>query len=390
MTELLVVSFALLLRAVHNDIEKYAPNDERMMMTRADYINTSGLSYKQMVEEFMKDWRQSVTPSPIRYGYLYPLSWIFKITGPSERVMAWISTLSGVMTIYLVYLLTKHLYGESPAIIAAMLCIPSPLQMHLSRRALQDQLVCATTLGALWALLTGQPVVATVILTFHLMIKETGVMIYPALIAAKWFGVGLEWNDLWVFGLPPAIFALGFVALARSPKLLVGMAKAITNTKGYPYGVNHQSGPPHRLALDLFALSPLMCLMATQAGLTVPTLFALVLILTHGVMPAANNLRMATAIDPALRISAGVFLASLFFEYASPICYLIGLTELLVFYWVFEKYKVYDPVSESVYKALHMLPRIKGTRMEVAMQQHLDKQMKQISVPGLGSTERRC
>jgi hypothetical protein len=362
------VFFACALRVYLNNVDHTTRGPDELWTLKRAALFASGVSFRAACEDFLNDWKQWTTPSPIRFGYLYPLALVFHFMGRwSFRVVTSVSTFAGVASVMLTGLIARELAGPTASLIAIVLSIASPLQLHLGRRALSDQVVCALSLGALLALLTGHPFIAIAALTANIMVKETAPMVFPALALAKHYAIGLVWMDALVFVAPLAIFALVFVVLARSVRALWSMFVAITDTKDQPYGINHQSGPPHRLAVDLFALSPLMCVAAVQSH--GPALvFAVAMILTNGFKAAAKNVRMIAAADAALRVSAAIWLATLPGMYAAIACALVVLDDLIIFHQVFVKAKVYDPVSENIFRALRMIATVKGNRYQTKLE----------------------
>jgi 4-amino-4-deoxy-L-arabinose transferase-like glycosyltransferase len=379
-----ILVLAAVLRGYFNDVSEYSPADERVYTenTRALVLDGWWQGYPKLVDHFLTDQSRWLYPPPLRYGYYALTSAACQVDSRcNQRTLAWLSTLAGIAAVLLAYFLGKKLASSEVGLVAATLTLTSPLQLAMGRRALQDELFCAATL---LALLLAVPIFidgveraswrryAAVIaaLAFLFSLKETAVLLWPALTVLLIVAVrrrGWIRADLALLIVPPILYVVGFAAVAHGVDDFFRVASITTSNLVNPYGAQYQAGPPHRIALDLFILAPLVCLVAVAgAGVLLRRpeeshawlLIGLTLLLALGFSLAPlKNVRFAITVDPLLRIVAAWTCVSLLGPRrvwmavaANAAC------ELAVFYAIFIEAKVYDPVTANLLRALKVIP----------------------------------
>lgn len=352
---LAILAVAAVLRVRWNDVTDYSPADETSMLGHGRAVLERGFSYREYCERWLSKPDLFSTPGPVRFGNIYLLALAFRITGRStHRTMAWVSTIAGVLQVAAVYGIGLQIASDRAALFAAALAAVSPLGLAMGRRALQDAAVSATTLGATWALLAGHSFAGAALLAFLLAQKETAALFFPAVAAVCWLAGRPVW---WPFPLAALGYAAAFAILARGRVgLLWRFARAVSSVGAHRYSVAHQSGPIHRLALDLFILGPVACLLGASSGsmIALPGAGALVLVL--GLVPATKNVRLALPADGLIRVAAGVAMAAWNPLVAGAVLVLGGLAELWIFRRIFRIGGVYDPVTANLVAALGMAP----------------------------------
>lgn len=352
----LILVLAAGLRIAFNNVIRYSRADETSMLLHARAFLERPGDYRAQCERWLSDRGAWCTPSPVRFGNLLLLGAAFRITGrPTHRTMAWVSALAGVLGVAAAYGIGSELAGQRAGLFAAVLTFCAPLGLAMSRRALQDSAVSATTLGAAWALLGGHPWAGATLLAFLLAEKETAALFFPALAGLCWAAGRPVW---WPFPLAGAVYAVAFAALAGGRVgLLWRFARAVSSVGPHPYAVAHQSGPLHRLPLDLFSLGPVAILLAVSGRAVAPALgAAALLLLVLGLVPATKNVRLALPADGLLRISAAGALATMGMLPAIAGVLAVTVSELWIFRRVFLQGDVYDPVTANVLAALGMIP----------------------------------
>jgi hypothetical protein len=175
--------------------------------------------------------------------------------------------------------------------------------------------------------------------------------------------------------LPPLLYAAVFSILARDLTSFLQITRVTTSTIGAPYAEQFQSGPPHRLLLDLLSLSPLATMLAIAVVISIAfrgaafppearrlAFLAAGFVVVHALVPSQNVRYVATA-DALLRVLVGAFLWSELRDrkWAVPALatglLINALVEAKLFYTIFIAAQVYDPVTDNVLRALRMLPR---------------------------------
>lgn len=350
---LLVAAFAL--RVAWHNVPRYSPADETSMLTLARLAASRGFRYRQHCESWLACPEQWTTPGPVRFGNVFLLAGLFRLTGRwTHRTMAWVSTVAGALQVLAVYGIATEL--GSGGLWAAALAAVSPLGLAMGRRALQDAAVSATALGACWALLAGHHASAALLLGFLLAQKETALLMFPAVAAVSWAAGRPAW---WPLLAGVAAYVAVFAALTGGRVLLLWrFARAVSSVGPHPYSVGHQSGPLHRLPLDLFALAPVTLLLATQGGARHPAAVgSYLLLLVLGLVPATRNVRLALPADGLLRVVAATALASWSLPVALAALVAVVASELWIFRRVFLREGVYDPVTANLVSALGCAPR---------------------------------
>src|SRR5512140_1576555 len=192
---ILILLAGAALRIAVDDVAEYSPDDEAVYVRTTAFLSQHGwTSYPALVRSYIADREAWLYPHPMRWGHFALATLACKISGRCDaRALAGLSTACGILAILLIFLLGRDLLGDESALIAAALTISSPLQLAMGRRALQDEVFCASVLLTLWlcarmvrataatprrrALLTAAAVAA---LTLTLGIKESSVLLYPA------------------------------------------------------------------------------------------------------------------------------------------------------------------------------------------------------------------
>ena len=85
--------------------------------------------------------------------YFWTTAILFKIFGTSEFVARALSALAGVGCVALSYVITRHLYGRTSAILSPLIVLTSSLFVVNARRGMTDVLMTAFTLLAVYAYL---------------------------------------------------------------------------------------------------------------------------------------------------------------------------------------------------------------------------------------------
>jgi 4-amino-4-deoxy-L-arabinose transferase-like glycosyltransferase len=387
----LVLLFAAALRFYWNDVQTYFPlADEGRYLADVQILVERGIaSYPAIVNGFLDNSARWVYPNPLRWGYLGVAALFCGITHDlSFRALATLSTMAGILSVLLTYLIGAELLERPAAIAGAALMATSPLQLALGRRALADELFCLAFLLSIFTLLrhlreedAGKRarwligwIVAT---TFAIAVKEQFLMVYPIVLLFWWLRGGRRFTPrlvmMWV--LPPLLYFSTFCLLSASLTKFFRVAWIITSVMGAPYASQYQSGPPHRILIDFLAIAPIVTIVAIVAAafLTLQLVhreegeWQLMILLAgilalHALLPS-KNLRYLIEADPLFRLLAASFVwkqiraRGLGWPTTIAALGLNGAAELALFVTIFIRGGVYDPVTDTVLRALEMLPR---------------------------------
>ncbi len=370
-----LVLAAAVLRVALNDVAAYSRADEQHYVEYTRTLVEQGFfhGYRVIVDRHVSYRELWVFPPPIRWGW-FTLTWLVsELRGSCDpRGIAWISTLAGIAAVPLTFAAGRRFVGTRAALIAAALTVGSPLQLAMSRRALTDELFCAAGLALLWALSARRRGLAVAALTFLFAIKETAFLLAPALLALVWMerraaGERIGWADLAPLVLSPLVYAAVGVGLSGGVAEFVAVLRTPFATVGAEYPARMQAGPPHRLLLDLFTLSPLVFLAATgalarlldteDAGARRLGVVTVALVTVFCLSPS-KNVRYVILADPLLRLLSGWLLVTRVPRSAVLVALLVvgAAVEFALFQRIFVVGGVYDPVSDNLLRALRIIP----------------------------------
>ena len=377
------------LRIAVDDVEQFSPDDEAVYVRTTAFLHQHGWShYPALVRDYLTHPEEWLYPHPMRWGHFALTTLACAFTTKCEaRTLAGLSTAAGILSILLTFLLGRLLLGDDVALIAAALTVTSPLQLAMGRRALQDEVFCASVLLTLWLaaivvrttdatrrrrlLLTAASIAAT---TLTLGVKESSVLLFPGFVLFLFaLAPAPRIRSLARIGVllmvPPLLHAAVTLTLCGGWKTYVELLHVVMTTASSastPFAQQYSTGPFHRPLFDLVILSPLVMVLAIVAaarnrgerGIDALTLFGAATLIVFGLL-TLKNVRYVIPVDPVARLLAASLLASL---PRRPWLLLgaigvIAATELRVFYDLFELADIYDPVTDSLLRALGASPQ---------------------------------
>jgi len=209
-------------------------------------------------------------------------------------------------------------------------------------------------------------------MTLAFAIKESFLLLYPALLAVLFVyrkPRQLRLRHALLFLVPPLLYYLGFCALAHDFTSFFSIGKMITSAMAAPYVMQYQAGPPHRPMFDFFITAPLVSILAIGAVALVAldrtsgrreralVLFLVLALVVFGLLPS-KNLRFTIVIDPVVRLLAAWLIATRGLTVRTLVAFAAAsaVIELELFYTVFARGGVYDPVTQTLLQALGSLP----------------------------------
>lgn len=385
-----VVVAAATLRIAWNDVTQFSPADETHYLAIAKTLAPAMLErYPALAAEYVAHPGAWKFPSFLRWGWHGMGAMVCKVQPDcTHRSLAWISTLSGITAVLLAYGIGRARLGERAALLGAAFVAVSPLQLGLGRRALQDELVCATVLAALWAALRvldaprgerawGRYVTAIAAAALAFSVKETFVLYAPAFVALWLFARARRGGgrplDAALLVVPPLVYYGGYCLLTHTVTQFFAMGRAAVSVLGDGYARAYQSGPPHRCLLDLLALSPLPMLLAAGAGAVIASsrdpaargarelaTFTALALAPFALM--TKNARFLAAADALAALLAAWLVVTLAERARAPRRLLAAAAAIVVAsnLWIFDRVflrgGVDDPTSYEVLHALEMIP----------------------------------
>jgi uncharacterized membrane protein len=363
-----LLGLAAAIRVLVNNISAFSAADETVYLGFArTLVHTS--AYPDIVRTYVEDPNLWIFPNPLRWSYIGTSALYCAIRGECRyRTLATLSTGCGIIAVALTYWLGVRLFERRTALVATGLMATAPLQLALGRRALGDEFFCAVVLASVVAMIEWlrrpRPawLIAWIVLTTcAFAAKEHFLLIYPVVLSVWWVR---ERKIRWVWLLPPFLFFAVFCALAGDVGSFFRIARIVVSAVQAPYVVEFQSGPPQRLLIDFLAVAPLVTIAFIAAachidrgpdssGHVCTLLLAAGILVVHSVVPS-KNLRFVVAADPFMRLLVASWLP----RTRSMAAALTGnaIVELTLFYNIFIRSGVYDPVTSQLLHALRMVP----------------------------------
>ncbi|HEX6086944.1 MAG TPA: glycosyltransferase family 39 protein [Thermoanaerobaculia bacterium] len=383
-----IIAAAALLRLWLNDVSSFSPADEAVYVDLSRRLAEGGFfsGYGPMAREWLRDPSWWVYPNPLRCGHLALTTIAVRLYGSADpRALAWLSTLAGIAVVPVLFAAARRIAGTRTALLAAAFAAVSPLGLAMGRRALQDEVLCAAVLlafAAVVAMLDDEKksvvrmLLAVAALTFALAVKETLLLLFPALAV---FVVlyprpsGITARLVALFVAPPLLWWAVLSALTGDATMLFRTARLVASSMAARYVVQYQSGPPHRLLFDFFAVAPFVFVLACAAAVALmldrrrerrirAVAAFLVLGLAAFSLLSSKNLRFIVMLDPLVRLLAAwvVVRPDLGAEARTSTLIAAGAAnaaiELELFRAIFITGGVYDPVTHTLLAAMGAVP----------------------------------
>lgn len=391
---IVVMAAAAFFRIQFHNVAEYSRADELTYTNYATAIFSGGLSaYPTLIETYLNDPGVWLFPHPARWGYiLLTGGWTRLLGNADTRALATLSTIAGILSVFLTYLIGVEFLSRRAALLAAALSVTSPLQLAMGRRALQEEVHCGLILLSFWLFVRllkedrnrqsmALLVLSILSLTATLAVKESTIFVLPmflvtALLLRGWEGLFSRTAPVLI--LPFFLYIAGFAVLGGTLAQFYQIIQIVqgSGVLDNPYVPAYQSGPPHRVLIDFMTLAPVVCLIAvagfgrlsavppqTQRPAVVLAAATATLLFVFCILPS-KNIRNFTMGDPFIRLFAAWGAndyAERWREWGSTILVsvtiLSGAVELWIFQTVFLKGGIYDPVTYQLLKALEMIPR---------------------------------
>ena len=137
-----------------NDLASLHPGDEAVYFTYMTQLRDAGgiAHYEAVVRQYLTNPDFRFSPSPSRYGFILTgYAWCRLMGGFSAHAIANLSTLCSVGLLLLTTGLARRAGGMPLALATAALCLASPLELGMGRRALSDMTFALVQVGSVWA-----------------------------------------------------------------------------------------------------------------------------------------------------------------------------------------------------------------------------------------------
>jgi 4-amino-4-deoxy-L-arabinose transferase-like glycosyltransferase len=363
--------------------------DELVYVRYAEAIRNGGLAqFKTLAAQYAADPSAWAYPPPLRVLYIMVTGLACSLASDcSGAIVAGLSLLSGIALVAVTLLMARRLLGPHFALLAGLLVAVAPLQLQLSRRALQDGFFSLTVLVALWAFwersrserkawdaLLGSALLAAV------LTKESSVILTLFFLAALLYPVWLtsapvpfSHSTLGAIVLPlpaAAVIIYGLIPdLSLLARVLGGWLAAAERA---PYAVAYSSGYWFRYLVDFLLLSPVVAILAIgrdfvperEIGRRFIERTTLVLFVAFSML-SLKNIRYVSFLDVPIRMLAVMSLGALLHRVElggtrgvalAAATIVVALYDLVLFHAVFIRSGVYDPVTANLARAARLIP----------------------------------
>lgn len=358
----------------------------------SDYVNglsRGGItSYPQIVDEYIeyqKELAGSILP-PVRFLYIFT-AYVWRSVFRCEALNALqdVAATFSVLTLGLGALFAGRLRGSTWGLGVAALMAFAPTQIHMSQHALVDGFFTFWALLSLWLLWENltKPrdwpwlVAYAFALMLLVLTKENSFFVWIALVALivvnRWLQFGAVTREIVVATIVgPLLGAVVLVFLAGGiPTLLQCYQLSVGKNYQLPFAVMTGDGPWHRYLVDLLLVSPVILILALGSLFRLdrtkkPELFMAIFIAASYLVMCnikyGMNLRYANMWDMPLRFLAFSLLALLLDPFRRYRNILLGIAvalicaiELRQYIILAVQFPLYEPVSEALLRALHIL-----------------------------------
>ncbi len=261
---------------IHGGVQ-FTPWDESWYLNWANAVANDGIAGFRASVQLWLDTGWYV-PRPTRWGHVLLSAGACRAAGRCGfEQLAALSMLAGVLAVGATYLLASTLIARPAAVLAAAFTAVSALDLGLGRRAMQDEVVLATSLLALYSVarLRGRPAArwelgaAIGALTLALAVKESFVVMLPVVLILRWqarWPLRVDPADLALVAVPPLLYLGGLLALGGGALFPDALQQLVAQTLGGTQAGSPvdtvQGGPAWRVYVDLLALNPLVTLSA--------------------------------------------------------------------------------------------------------------------------------
>jgi len=388
---LVLLFFVVLLIFPSIDKVKFAPGaDEGYYLYYSSTINAHGITaMRDLFSWYLSQSMHWFFPNPLRIGYILIASIWSLAFGNSFISLAYLSFLAYLIFIITNYLFCAHLFNKKIALLFSFLIAFSPLSIAMARRALTDSMANLFICTSIWLFLlwlkkprsiSKKLWFASVFILAVLTKESLLLLLVPFfifwLMSKYLFGQKLFWSDiLSIAGLVGAViyliyyFAAGDMGKALAIPLLVS-----AYVKANSYALAYGSGPWFRYIIDYLLLSPWVMILAIGYLFTylisykydenVSYLICFFLVCYFMFSFITKNVRYVMFLDMPTRLFAVFMLEKLTqrwhkikLPHACVIAVLlIAFMDYLCFSNFFIKEGIYDPMSDFLLRAEHIIP----------------------------------
>ena len=273
-----VTMTAITLRLSNREVASRSP-DEEVYMYHATRVAGSGIEGgRSLVQEYNRDTRMWIYPTPIRLGYIYLVAAVMKLSGSSaERAAVSISSVFSIGGFFVAALFGLRFFERWAVLTGLALLSVSPIELAIARRAWQDSVWgCVGLLlfyFCLEASISKRPKIWRICFwavgAYYLTIKGSALVVYGLctfwLVGSAWLKEGSLRKCFYLVIVSALVGAASFAALAwcsgGSFSVMETIQHSMLARRWNQYGHQFQSGPWYWFFLGFVTLSPITLLL---------------------------------------------------------------------------------------------------------------------------------
>ncbi|MFH0764548.1 MAG: glycosyltransferase family 39 protein [Candidatus Omnitrophota bacterium] len=334
-------------------------------------------SIKKLSDAYIRNKEWQLFPNPLRAGYILISAWWMKLLGRFDfKALSYLSSLFGILSLFACYFFTRRLFGPRIALLGLILLAASPINLALSRRALQDSAVYFFTIMAVWLFyesLERRGLLFKILfaLSFFaaIAVKESSVLVLVFFVVFIFLDKRLfdgqlkSLQSLFILFLVLAAVFFMYIKITGSADKLFQIARIIIlSPASNEYAIKYQSGNFFTYMGSFLLLSPITLVL----GLSFSALYFknrdfsekpyLYIITFFALYYAAfslfsKNVRYVMALDLPIRILAAALIAAACGKFgkmgwtaALLIAFAIAAGDFFIFHHIFITDGIYDPV----------------------------------------------
>jgi len=357
----------------------YAEYDEGYYLGYAACLaQEKDASITKLSDAYIQNRPRHIYPNPLRAGYILISSrWMKLLNRFDFKALSYLSAFFGILSLFAGYFFTKRLFGKEIALLGLILFAVSPINLALSRRALQDSAVYFFTIVSVWLFyesLERRGLLFKILfaLSFFtaIAVKESSVLLIVffavfIFLDKRLFNKQLKAAQL-LFILLLVLTGVFFmyVKITGSVDKLFQMARIIISSPASnEYAIKYQSGNFLTYLADFLLLSPVTLVLGVSFLILYfknrdfsgkPYLYVITFFVLYYAAFSlfSKNVRYVMALDLPIRILAAALIIAACGKFGRKgviasllIACAIAASDFFIFHHIFITHDIYDPVA---------------------------------------------
>jgi 4-amino-4-deoxy-L-arabinose transferase-like glycosyltransferase len=394
--------------------------DEGYYLKYASYIAKEGImGFSDLFKDYLRNQENWVYPNPLRIGYIILSSIWVSLFGCSFLSLSFLSLFCFLSFLLTSFYFGRKYFGEKIALLFIVLLAFSPINMSMARRVLTESVLMLFSTLSIWLFLDMlkessnlKKILFVFAFSFAILVKEVIILLVLVfmifLVGRKLLlGKRIYFKDfLTILFIPFVIVILTYIFVGVFPFLAETVKIILNSPKTNLYAIQYGQGPWFRYLIDYILLSPWVVLLSIgfifnyfnrtpisqnnrrvqhsmsgaiekEASGVKPCNFIskeqdeivlyliLVFILSFFIFNIfTKNIRYVMVLDMPMRLFSVLMLKNIFDKkfpkrttiLTATFIIVISVFDYIIFYNLFVKMGIYDPVTFILLKARQLIP----------------------------------